>query len=81
MIGSSIDTFTELPKEVDVLRFLFGQSSKLTDANKITAIVKEIEKKYRERGFRIKGTEMIRLKTKRLLKSCKDLVAKRKNMS
>lgn len=78
LIGTTLKSLREFPKEIDVLRMYFDQSSKLSDTRKITKIVQDIEKKYRERGIHIKATESIRLKTKRLVKSCKDLIAKRK---
>lgn len=41
--------------------------------------MRQIEHRYRECNLRIKSTESIRLKTKRLVKSCKDFVSKRTN--
>lgn len=79
MIGKPIGELGDrLPRELDVLQFYYGQPHKLSDAAKITQIIKQIERKYRERGIHVKGTETIRLKTKRLVKSCKDFIAKRK---
>lgn len=40
--------------------------------------MKRIEDHYRANAVRIKGSETIRIKLKRLVKSCKDFVAKRK---
>lgn len=76
MIGRPINAFGEMPKQIDALRFYFNDS-KTSDGIKITNIVKEIEKKYRERGILI-GTETFRLKIKRLVKTCKGHIAKRK---
>lgn len=78
LIGTPINTFDELPKQIDVLRLYFSLCSKISDTNKITKIVREIEKKYRDGGLDIKGTETLRLKTKRLVKTCKNFIAKRK---
>lgn len=79
MIGNAIDSLPlQRPKKIDILRLYFGFPQRNPDAQKITSIVKCIEDHYRANGIRIKGTESIRIKTKRLVKSCKDFVAKRK---
>lgn len=78
MIGRSIEVFGEPPKQIDVLRLYFNQPQNLPENKKIIAIVKQIEKSYRDGGLDVKGIERIRLKTKRLVKTCKDFVAKRK---
>lgn len=79
MIGKSISELNqELPKQVDVLRLYFSCSPKLPDGKKVSQIVRSIEKRYQENNIQIKSTETIRLKTKRLVKSCKDFIAKRK---
>lgn len=41
-------------------------------------IVERIESRYRQIAVRIKGRETIRIKTKRLVKSAKSFVSKRK---
>lgn len=79
MIGNAINSLPlQRPKKIDILRLYFGFPQRNPDAQKITSIVKSIEGHYRANGIRIKGTEAIRIKTKRLVKSCKDFVAKRK---
>lgn len=79
MIGNAIGALpSQRPKKIDILRLYFGLPQRNPDAQKITSIVKSIEGHYRTNGIRIKGTETIRIKTKRLVKSCKDFVAKRK---
>lgn len=61
-----------------MLRLYFGFPNRIADSKKIASIGKRIEDQYREGSVRIKGSETIRIKTKRLVKSCKDLIAKRK---
>lgn len=79
MIGKAIDSLPlQRPRKIDILRLYFGFPQCNPDAQKISSIVKCIEGHYRVNGIRIKGTEMIRIKLKRLVKSCKDFVAKRK---
>lgn len=45
----------------------------------MSTIVRQIEERYRENNLRVKGTETIRLKVKRLVNSCKNFVLKRKS--
>lgn len=79
LIGNPINSLPlQRPRKVDILRLYFGFPKKIPDAQKITSIVKFIEDYYFEHAVRIKGTETIRIKTKRLVKSCKDFVSKRK---
>lgn len=79
MIGDSIDFLPQqLPKQIDVLRLYSNFPKNIPDARKISSIAKSVEDRYRENSVRFKGTETIRLKLKRLVKSCKDLVSKRK---
>lgn len=79
MIGKSISSITsQRPREVDVLRLYFNFPLKTPENNKVTSIIEQIEGRYREIGVRIKGTESIRIKLKRLVKACKGFVAKRK---
>lgn len=80
MIGNPIASLgSHLPTQIDVLRLYYNLPSTLLEKNKISAIVRQIEERYRENNLRIKCTETIRLKTKRLVKSCKDFVSKRMN--
>lgn len=79
LIGNSTVILSDqLPKQIDVLRFYFGQHSSVTDKKKISKVVEQIEKKYSDGGLKVRNIELIRVKVKRLVKSCKDLVAKRK---
>lgn len=79
MIGESIDSLpVQLPRKIDVLRFYFSFSRDIPDSRKISSIVKRIEDRCRENAVRTKGTETIRIKMKRLVKSCKEFVSKRK---
>lgn len=50
---------------------------KTPESKKIASIVKLVEDRYRENAVRVKGTETIRIKIKRLVNSCKDLISKR----
>lgn len=80
LIGNPISSFgTNIPRQIDVLRFFFSFPIKKPDSSKISEILKQIENCYRARTLRIQGTEAIRLKIKRLIKNCKDLISKRKN--
>lgn len=80
MIGNSISSFgTQLPTQIEVLQLCYNLSPKLPEANKISTVVRLIEEKYRENDLRIKGTETIRLKLRRLVASCKKFVSKRTN--
>lgn len=79
MIGSPIYSLPlHHPRKIDILRLYFGLPKKISDAQKITSCVKCIEDHYIELAVHIKGTEMIRMKTKRLVKSCKGFISKRK---
>lgn len=78
LIGNPIEVFDfQLPRQIDVLR-LYYNLPKQTESKKIASILKQIQQRYRQSGIHVKGSEMIRIKIKRLVKSCKDLVAKRK---
>lgn len=80
MIGEPIVSFgSQLPTQIDVLRLYYNLPSALLEKNKISNLVRQIEQRYRENNIRIKSTETIRIKTKRLIKSCKDFVPKRMN--
>lgn len=80
MIGNSISSFnTQLPTQIDILRLYYNLSPKLPDSKKISTVVKQIEDRYRQNDIRIRGTETIRLKLKRLVSSCKKFVLMRMN--
>lgn len=80
MIGSSIQALIEpFPKEIDILRLYYGQPRNIPEKNKISVIIKQIEKIYIECGLRVKSLETIRLKTKRFVASCKKFIASRKS--
>lgn len=79
LIGRPIQVITEpFPKQIDILRLYFGQTRSIPDRTKIGVIIKKIEQKYLDGGLQVKSLETIRLKTKRLVTSCKNLIAKRK---
>lgn len=79
MIGNAIDSLPlQRPRKIDILRLYFGLPKRIPDTQKITSIVKCIQDHHRVNAIRIKGAETIRIKTKRLVKSCKYFVAKRK---
>lgn len=79
LIGDCIDLLPQrLPKNIDVLRLYFNFPKHISEPQKISSIVKCVEDRYRENSMCIKGFETIRIKMKRLVKSCKDMVAKRK---
>lgn len=79
MIGDSTDSLTSPQlRKIDVLRLYFNFARTVPESKKISSIVKQIEDRYRERVVRLKAVEAIRIKTKRLVKSCKDFIAKRK---
>lgn len=78
LIGDSISTFgLQMPRQIDILRLYYHFPNTHPESTKITEIMNQIANRYRAGGFRIKGMETIRLKIKRLVKSCKDLVLKR----
>lgn len=80
MIGKSTNSFvSELPRQIDVLRLYYNFSSRLSETKKISSIVNQIQASYEKRNVRVKTTETIRLKTKRLIKSCKGFIWKRMN--
>lgn len=56
----------------------FNFSRTVSENYKISTIIKQIQNIYRGTHVQINGTESIRIKLKRLVKSCKTLVAKRK---
>lgn len=79
MIGDPISAFdTHHPRRIDILRLYFHFPSSISESTKIAEIVEKIEDFYRSGDLRIKQTETIRLKIKRLVKSFKVIVSKRK---
>lgn len=78
MIGQSTDSLPlQLPNQIDVLRVYFNLPKKTPESKKIATIVKLVKDRYRENAVRVKGTETIRIKIKRLVNSCKNLISKR----
>lgn len=79
MIGSAIQSLgPQLPRQIDVLRLYFNPSTRFSESDKISSIVRQIENRYRDGQIRVRSTESIRIKTKRLVASCKMFIAKRK---
>lgn len=81
MIGDTIDILPQQqPKKIDILRLYFSFPKNIPDSRRISSIVKDVEDQYRANASanHIKRKEMIRIKTKRLVKECKSLIAKRK---
>lgn len=79
LIGDSTDLLTSShPRKIDVLRLYFNFPRTVPESKRISTIVKQIENRYRGGIVRLKATETIRIKIKRLVMSCKGFIAKRK---
>lgn len=79
LIGNSKDELPlQQPRKIDILQLYFSFSKNTPEVRKITSIVESIENNYLRNGVNCKGSETIRIKTKRLVKSCKEFIAKRK---
>lgn len=78
LIGNSIESLPlQQPRKIDILRLYFGFPKNISEIQKVASIVKSIQNHYRSNAIRVKGTEMIRIKIKRLVNSCKNLLSKR----
>lgn len=79
LIGDSIVLLpSHLPRQIDVLRLYFNFPTTVSENEKVTTIVKQIQSRYRDHATDIRETASVRIKCIRLIKACKDFIAKRK---
>lgn len=78
-MGPSLNNFgVGLPTQIDVLRRFYNFGRNLSEAEKISQLIREIKAVYESRGILTVHAEHVRLKLKSLIKKAKSIISTRK---